>query len=146
MIALDTNLLVAAHRRDAVDHAAAQAAIRSVAEGQSVFGLPWTCLHEFISVVTHPRVFAVPSTIEQAVAQVQAWLASPRAVTLAEAPGYERILAEILTSSRITGPRVHDARIAALCRLHGVSELWSADRDFGRFPWLTVRNPLVAKG
>jgi len=43
----------------------------------------------------------------------------------------------------IEGPRVHDARIAALCLLHGVNELWSADRDFSRFPALEVRNPLV---
>lgn len=41
------------------------------------------------------------------------------------------------------GPRVHEARIAALCLLHGVGELWSADRDFSRFPELEVRNPLV---
>jgi hypothetical protein len=39
---------------------------------------------------------------------------------------------------------VHDARIAALCRVNGVRELWSADRDFGRFADLVVRNPLVA--
>lgn len=48
-----------------------------------------------------------------------------------------------LTAGRIVGPKVHDARIAALCRLHGVRELWSADRDFSRFPELRVRNPLV---
>jgi predicted nucleic acid-binding protein len=39
---------------------------------------------------------------------------------------------------------VHDARIAALCLQHGVRELWSADRDFNRFPALRTRNPLVA--
>jgi uncharacterized protein len=48
-----------------------------------------------------------------------------------------------MQEGRIAGPQVHDARVAALCRLHGVRELWTADRDFGRFPGLTVRNPLV---
>ena len=48
-----------------------------------------------------------------------------------------------MQEGRIAGPQVHDARVAALCRLHGVCELWTADRDFGRFPGLTVRNPLV---
>jgi len=43
----------------------------------------------------------------------------------------------------VSGPQVHDARVAALCQQHGVTELWSADRDFGRFPGLSVRNPLV---
>jgi hypothetical protein len=48
-----------------------------------------------------------------------------------------------MQEGRIAGPQVHDARVAALCQLHGVRELWTADRDFGRFPGLTVRNPLV---
>jgi hypothetical protein len=44
----------------------------------------------------------------------------------------------------VAGPRVHEARIAALCRQNGVRELWTADRDFGRFAGLRFRNPLVA--
>jgi len=47
-------------------------------------------------------------------------------------------------AGRITGGRVHDARIAALCLEHDVTELWSADRDFTRFPALKVRNPLLS--
>jgi predicted nucleic acid-binding protein len=46
-------------------------------------------------------------------------------------------------SGKIAGAQVHDARIVALCLQHGVKELWSADRDFGRFPILAVVNPLV---
>jgi uncharacterized protein len=46
-------------------------------------------------------------------------------------------------SYHVIGPQVHDARVAALCRVHGVRELWTADRDFSRFPGLAVRNPLV---
>jgi hypothetical protein len=49
----------------------------------------------------------------------------------------------VLESSQTVGPRMHDARVAALCLSHGVRELWSADRDFGAFPALAVRNPLV---
>jgi hypothetical protein len=29
-----------------------------------------------------------------------------------------------------------------LCKVHGVTELWTADRDFSRFPGLRKRNPL----
>ena len=57
--------------------------------------------------------------------------------------GYWQSLKPLLLDGLIEGPRVHDARIAALCLLHGVGELWSADRDFSRFPELKVRNPLV---
>jgi predicted nucleic acid-binding protein len=53
------------------------------------------------------------------------------------------ILGQLLVSSRVTGPRVHDARIAAICLAHGVTELWTADRDFSYFPRLRTRNPLV---
>lgn len=58
--------------------------------------------------------------------------------------GYPAVLRDHVAGGRVAGGQVHDARIAALCRLHGVTELWSADRDFGRFPQLRVRNPLVA--
>jgi predicted nucleic acid-binding protein len=46
-------------------------------------------------------------------------------------------------AGRIGGPLVHAARIAALCAVHGVKKLWTADRDFGRYPGLTVTDPLV---
>jgi uncharacterized protein len=49
----------------------------------------------------------------------------------------------VLDGSRVVGPQIHDARVAAICEHHGVRELWTADRDFGRFPGLRVRNPLV---
>jgi len=48
-----------------------------------------------------------------------------------------------MATGLVTGPQVHDARVAALCQLHGVRELWTADRDFSRFAGLVVRNPLV---
>lgn len=48
-----------------------------------------------------------------------------------------------LEQGKLSGLQVHDARVAALCLHHGVSELWTVDRHFGRFPNLTVRNPLV---
>jgi predicted nucleic acid-binding protein len=74
---------------------------------------------------------------------VSAWLESPSLVTLAENDSYWAVLGECLSTGRAAGAQVHDARIAALCVAHGVRELWTHDRDFGRFPALTVRNPLV---
>jgi uncharacterized protein len=52
---------------------------------------------------------------------------------LSETARHGPSLRALLEASRITGPQIHDARIAALCRRHGVSELWTADRDYGRF-------------
>ena len=70
---------------------------------------------------------------------------SPSLVLLAESTEYWPTLRTLLVGGRIGGPRVHDARIAALCREHGVRELWSADRDFNRFAGLSVVNPLVGR-
>jgi hypothetical protein len=75
--------------------------------------------------------------------QVEAWLESPSVTVLCEAEGYWPELRQMVTSGKATGGQVHDARIAALCRLHGVREFWTADRDFGRFAGMRVINPLI---
>ncbi len=144
MIAVDTNLLVYAHREDSPWHAAAAARITELAEDRTPWAIPWPCLHEFVGVVTHPRIYLPPTPLSVAIGQIEAWLEAPGLVLLAEVEGYWSELRAALDAGRIVGAQVHDARIAALCRLHGVRELWTADRDFGRFSGLRVRNPLVA--
>jgi hypothetical protein len=143
LIAVDTNLLVYAHRDDSPWHAAAAARLCELAEGRAAWGIPWPCLHEFLAVVTHPRIYAPPSTAEQAANQVDAWLESPTLNLLHESADHWARLRPLLRRARTSGPRVHDARIAALCLAHGVRELWTADRDFTAFPDLRTRNPLV---
>jgi toxin-antitoxin system PIN domain toxin len=144
MIAVDTNLLVYSHREDSPWHDAAFARLMGLAEGQSPWAIPWPCLHEFLAIVTHPRIYAPPTPLPAALDQVQAWLEAPSLVLLSEGDGYWPTLQNFLSVARATGGQVHDARIAALCRFHGIQELWTADRDFSRFPELTVRNPLVS--
>ena len=146
MIAVDTNLLVYAYRPGVPFHGAARSCLTTLAEGRAAWAIPWPCIHEFVAVVTHPRIFSPPAPLADALGQVNAWLESPSLVVLAEADGYWPALCAAATASRTVGAMIHDARIAALCRLHGISELWSADRDFGRFPSLVVRNPLVPDG
>ena len=144
MIAVDTNLLVYAHREDSPWHADARKLLEELAAGPAPWAIPWPCLHEFVAIATHPRIYAPPSPLPRAIDQVDAWLESPAIVVLAETPDYWPVLRALLLTGRVVGPLVHDARIAALCRHHGVRELWSADRDFTRFPGLRVRNPLVS--
>lgn len=143
MIAVDTNILVHAHRSELKGHEAARARIAALAGSDENWAIPWPCIHEFLAVATHPKVFKPPTPVDRALEQVSIWMESPSLVLLAEAIGYWEELSSVIVSSGVSGPRVHDARIAALCALHGVKELWSADRDFGRFPDLSVRNPLV---
>ena len=144
MIAVDSNILVYAHREDSPWHDAASARIHAIAEGRAPWAIPWPCIHEFLAIVTHARIYAPPTPVKVAIEQVEAWLESPSLVLLAEQEAYWEHLRSLLPAGRISGPLVHDARIAALCVQHGVAELWTADRDFGRFPELKTRNPLVA--
>ena len=144
MIAVDTNVLVYAHREDSPWHERAFACLAALAEGRAAWAIPWPCLHEFLAIVTHPKIYSPPSPLQTALAQVEAWLEAPGLVLLAETGGYWPEMRAALVAGRVAGAQVHDARVAALCSLHGVEELWTADRDFSRFPALRVRNPLIS--
>ena len=144
MIALDTNVLVFAHREDSPFHKQALASVQGLANARASWAIPWPCVHEFLAIVTHPRIYNPPTPLRLALEQVEAWMESPSLTLLGESDRHWEQLRSIVVAGRIAGPQVHDARIAALCLQHGVRELWSADRDFGRFPDLRVANPLVA--
>ncbi len=144
MIAVDTNILVYAHRGDSAFHASALQRVRELAEGAAAWAIPWPCVHEFFAIVTHPRIYAPPTPSPKALHQLDVWLESPSLVLLAETEAYWPALRRVLAGSNVHGPRVHDARIASLCLAHSVTELWSADRDFSRFTDLHVSNPLSA--
>ena len=143
MIAIDSNILVYAHRRDSEWYQPAAALIKRLAENRIEWAVPWPCIHEFFAIVTHQRIYDPPSTTAQAIGQVGAWLDSPSLVLLTETSDHWSTLRDLLSQGKIQGPMVHDARVAALCLTHGVTELLTADRDFSRFSSLTVRNPLL---
>ena len=143
MIALDTNVLVYAHRPEYSFHSAAGVLIRSLAEGAARWAIPWSCLHEFYAVVTNPRIHRTPSSPTLAWEQIEAWLESPTLSVLAEAAGHLSTVRDLSLAARTVGAQIHDARIAAVCLEHGVSELITMDRDFSRFPALRVRSLLA---
>ena len=143
MIAVDTNLLVYAHRAESTFHDQARRAIAALAAARASWAIPWPCVHEFYGVVTNARAFQPASSTAQASLQLTRWFASPSLVLLHEGANHWSTLHALLMPGRVIGGQVHDARIAAICIEHGVDEFWTADRDFNRFPTLTVRNPLV---
>ncbi len=142
MIAVDTNILVYAHREESSFHQNALRCITGLAEGNSPWAIPWPCIHEFFSIVTHPRIYDPPTPLPYVLDQIDAWLGSPALNLLTEATAYWQALRLLLESSRVSGPMVHDARIAALCLQHGVVVLLPAAREFTRFPNPTPRQPL----
>jgi hypothetical protein len=143
VIALDTNILVYAHREDSPFHGAAARCIAELAESDAAWAIPWPCIDEFLAIVTHSRIYDPPTPIAAALEQIDAWIESPSLVLLAEADQYWPGLRALVEKTKVTGGRVHDARVAALCHQHRVRELWSADRDFARFTQLVVVNPLT---
>lgn len=142
MRAVDTNVLVYAFFSDSPFHDAAHAAITDLAQSPAAWAIPWPCIHEFYAVATNPKIFPGRGLPARARTQIDAWLSSPSLQLLTETAGHWAELNRLLVSGRISGPAVHDARIAALCLTHGVTELLTLDRDFGRFPELTVRSIL----
>jgi uncharacterized protein len=144
VIAVDTNILVYAHRTDSPFHTRARAALESIADGAREWAIPWPCVHEFFAVVTHPRIYKTATPAETAFAQLRALQALANLAFIAESDGHLTQLESLSLAAMVQGGAIHDARIAAICLSHGVSELWSSDRDFSRFPALTVRNPLAA--
>ncbi len=143
MIAVDTNLLVYSHRSDSRFHLESKELIESLRRQPVPWAVPWPCIHEFLAIVTHPRIFKKPTPLHVSLSCVDSWLAGGNLQLIGESGGYFEKLRELALAAKLSGPRIHDARIAALCLHHGVHELWSADRDFSAFPRLKVRNPLV---
>ena len=142
MIAVDTNLLVYAHRRESAVHLPARAILRRLAEGESVWAIPWPCCYEFLSVVTNRRIWKdQATTVADAWRQLTAWTASPSSRLLGETDDFIDVLSDFIQRPRVHGAVVHDARVAAICVAHGAEALLTRDRDFSLFPELRTRDP-----
>jgi len=143
MIAVDTNVLVYAHRADSEFHRAALLALDALSVRPGGWAIPWPCAHEFFSVVTGTAFGARRTPPDVAFDALRSWLAHPRCRMLAETDRHLELLEALARRASLRGGGVHDARIAAICIGHHVDELWTCDRDFDRFPDLHTRNPLV---
>ena len=144
VIAVDTNILVYAHRTDSPFHDRARLTVESLAVGPRAWAIPWPCVHEFFAVVTHPRIYRTATPASTAFAQLRALQTLANLELIAETDDHMQHLEPLALAAKASGGVIHDARIAAICLSNGVTELWSADRDFSRFPALAVRNPLIA--
>ena len=141
MIAVDTNILVYAHRGETELHTVAATELVALAEGTAPWGLPIFCITEFMRVVTHRRVFNPPSTVPQAIGFLDDVVASPACRLVRPGPEFFRLLADTARRADARGNLMFDAQIAALCREHGIPAVLTNDRDFERFEHLQVRYP-----
>jgi len=134
VIAVDTNIIVYAHREEMPQHRDALSRITHLAEGDAPWGIPVFCIGEFVRVVTHPRLFDPPYTDNEACDALDRILQSPSLRVLYPGPGYISLFQDAVRDANAVGNLVFDAQIVAVCRESGVSSLITEDRDFRRFP------------
>jgi uncharacterized protein len=141
MIALDTNFLVYAHRSDNPFHLIARTAIARLTEGMLPWGVPVVCVHEFLAVVTNPKIFKQPTPRAAAFEQIEALLTQSGARLLMPTDRHLAVLRQLADTAQASGGQFHDARIVAICLENGITTLWTADRDFSSYPQLLCQSP-----
>ncbi len=142
MLLPDVNVLMYAHVEDSIsDHVDYAAWITRLATGPEPFALSVLVLSGFIRVVTNPRVFDPPSTLDQSFAFVSALVERPAARIVGPGPDHLDILERLCRESGATGKLIADAQHAAVAIEHGCTMV-STDSDFNRFPGLRWQHPL----
>ncbi len=133
MIAVDTNVLVYAHRAELVKHEAAKSRLVELAEGSAAWAIPVFCIGEFLRLISHPRLFDPPFSPSDACRALERILDSPSLQILCPGSGYPALLSQAVQESDASGNLVFDAQIVAVCREAGARALLTEDRDFARF-------------
>lgn len=124
-------------------HLKAKNCLNELAASNRPWAISYHNLIEFYGISTHRKLWNQPSPPEIAIDQIKAWQESPSLRILQDTEVSLQWIERLALNARIQGPLIHDVRIAACCISHGVSELWTVDRDFSRFPELKTRNPLT---
>ena len=144
MIAIDTNLLIYAHREATREHAAAIGALEAAASDARGWGFSLASVAEFWHVVTHPTSAGRPSTPDEARRFITSLVRQGQASVWLPPAGFADRLLDAAARSRVTGARVFDLQLALTALENGATEIWTHDARFVRVPGLTVRDPLVS--
>ena len=138
MILPDVNVLLYAFRSDSPRHAEHRAWLQSVVNGDSAYGMSPQVLSSLVRIATHPRVFARPSRLEDALAFANVLLEQPHCQVVQPGPRHWRIFHDLCRSAQVSGNLVQDAWFAALAIESGC-EWITTDRDYARFEGLRWR-------
>lgn len=138
---VDVNVLLYASDTSSSKHAEAIHFLKQRASDPDLFCIAWSTLTAYLRVATHPRIFARPLSPGDALANVESLLSLPRVRVLSEGEGFLDIYRGVTARFPVRGNLVPDAHLAAILRQHGVSRLYTADRDFRKFDFLEVADP-----
>ena len=141
MILVDINLLVYAHVAAFPAHHRARSWLDGHLNGTAPVGLPWPSLLGFVRLVSNPRIFEQPETVDAAWQQIEEWLDCPSVWMPQPGERHRDVLRPLLLNQGMRANLVPDAHLAALAIEHGLI-LCSTDGDFARFPGLRWENPI----
>jgi toxin-antitoxin system PIN domain toxin len=139
---VDTNILLYAANADDEAHPVARELLGRLAAGPDLFYLFWPTIMGFLRIATHPAIFPNPQSPEQAVAAITALVDRPNVRTPSEADGFWELY-EATADSQTRGNHVPDAHIAALMRQHGITVIYTRDKDFRRYEGIDARDPFA---
>lgn len=142
MLLPDVNVLVYAHRRDAIpEHHRYAEWLTDLATGPEPFALSVLALSGLVRIVTNPRVFRLPSQLGEVFAFIDQLTARPTARIVSPGRDHLAIFRQLCETADAAGKLVADAQHAAVAIEHGCM-LVTTDSDFDRFPGLRWRHPL----
>ena len=141
---VDVNILLYASDRESPFHEAAAAFLRERAEDRDIFCLTWPVVMAYLRLATHPRVFEKPLTPTVAISNVEALLRMPRCRVVSEPENFLDVYREVAVDVTARGNLVPDAHVAALARAHSIRTIYTHDRDFRRFGFLRVVDPVAS--
>ena len=141
MILLDVNVLVQSHREDADHHAEVRAWLEAALAEPAGVAVSDLVLSGCLRVITHPKVFKLPTPLPEALAFVEDFRAREEVRILAPGAGHWEVFARLCRKVAARGNAIPDAYHAALAIEYGC-EWITLDRGFARFPGLKWRHPL----
>jgi toxin-antitoxin system PIN domain toxin len=140
VILCDVNVLLYAFRKDAVDHDRYLTWLEEVVNGDAAYGVSPQVLASVVRLSTHPRVFAHPSRLDEALAFSRTLIEQPNCVVVSPGPRHWDLFARLCADAQATGNLVPDAWFAAMAVESGC-EWITTDRDYARFKGLRWRPP-----
>lgn len=139
---IDVNILLYASDNGSKYQQQATIFLQERIEDSELLCLSWITLMAYQRITTHPTVFGMPLTPQQAWKNIEDLLALPQVRIIGEGDDFSRHYSHVTSEFPVRGNLVSDAHLAAILRQHGVRTIYSADSDFRKFSFLKVINPL----
>lgn len=142
---LDTNILIYATHTASPFHERARALVDHLVAGPALTYILWPAVLGYLRIVTHPTILSSPLSADEAMTNVTSLLAPPHIRVTGEGDDFWAAFQRVTTDTKARGNLVPDAHLVALMHEHGVSTVWSHDRDLRKFSGITVKDPFAKR-